>query len=229
MIAMHVHHYLFSILLFDLIVSSIGVADALLDCLFGSTDAKKKKASKNSRKPSTKASKMASRGKAAAAAHATQSASSDEDSDEGEEERPVTTALVQLTDAQKVSVSSTIRKISERLPVNLRVPINFMEERKSCTAGTMQHFISIYSLHCFLNILPPHIYEIFALFVKAFNIFVAYELNESELCQAEEDYHHFLKSVADNIPNFRFTINTHLAEHISENIRDFGPSTNSWW
>ncbi len=218
----HVYRYLLFFMLL------IGVADALLDHLFGfvavgKPDGKQNSASKGPApkrsKPATSAAAPAAASAAAAAAAATNAPSSSSSS----------APVISLTDVQKHSIETTIKKIKKQLPSNLHVPDNFIEERSKCNAATIQPFFSIYSLHCFHNILPKHLYELWSLFVSAFNTFVAYELTELQLCQAEENYNEFLHLLATGLPNFHFTVNVHLVEHIGDVIRDFGPSNNFWW
>lgn len=111
-----------------------------------------------------------------------------------------------------------------RLPNSLGEKLEF----STLTADQWKNFALIYAIPCFWELLPPESYESICLLSEIVQIIVQPALTNADISRL--DYlikaHH--QCFERNYGRFEVSINYHMALHIPDMIKDFGPPHSFW-
>ncbi len=122
-------------------------------------------------------------------------------------------------------------QLHSSMPSEMRksVSVRFLEQLSNVTADAIHNYVLFFSDTVFAEVLAVNGYTIWSYFLEAYRIWAAYEVRELQLETADQSYMAFLRLLRLKYPQYHITYNYHILQHMSDNIRKFGPSFTSWW
>ena len=132
-----------------------------------------------------------------------------------------------LTSADFVKLQTRIDSIIPPPRIG-RIPRKLGSGFSSLTADEWKNWILLYSLYCLKDVLPESDYLCWSLFVDACYLLCQLVITNVEVQNAQDLLINFCKRFQDLYGFQHCTPNMHMACHLHDNIRDYGPLTAFW-
>ena len=111
-----------------------------------------------------------------------------------------------------------------RLPSSLGEKLEF----SNLTADQWKNFALIYAKPCLWDLLPPESYESICMLCDIVKIIVQPSLTNADISRLDYLFKSHHQSFENNYDRFQVSVNHHMALHIPDMIKDFGPSHSFW-
>ena len=112
-----------------------------------------------------------------------------------------------------------------------RLPVDITDPRLSLSglrASQWLHYGITYARVCLRDLLNPSIYDCYKTLIEACEVLLAYSLSEQDIQLLEERLIRHHQTFKEEYGEFQVKAKHHMALHIPQAIRDYGPVCNFW-